>query len=141
MSRKKLGNPVEFSIDSNKPNDREDLLLELCKTLSVDPVKEIEELGIVPNASNVIMVNIDHLFKFFYKYKLKGEFNFTEKTLTVISDQYHNIGNTMIKEPDTIKSNEADVIPPLPNKKGNGPMTPLPDDLMSDEDEDDDLPF
>jgi len=138
MARKQYGKPIRFTIQATSIKDRQDLLSEMCSVMALDLDKELEKLEIKMNGSGVFIVNIDHLFKFFYDKKLKGAFNFEEKTLEVICDQFVIIGNDLIKKPEMIKPNEADYIQgtDISTKE----MTPLDPSLMMDED-DDDEPF
>lgn len=111
-----------LKLDANSPKDRKDIFVMICDALQLDAEKEAEAFNINSTKSG-FNVNVDALFNFFYKKKLKGGFDFGENTISVSFQVKPPKAIDPITEPEKIEETEVDEI----DESG---FTPLDKELM-----------
>lgn len=104
-----MSNYKLLSINPSSPEDRKALFIRICELLNLNSSKEAEKLK-VKTTSAGLNINIEILFKFLYSKKLKGKFNFEEKTLSVSCIDKPSVGKAPIENPETIGKTSVDDI-------------------------------
>lgn len=114
-----------LKFDANSPKDRKDIFTLVCESLLLDTEKEAKAFGIKKTAGGYV-VNIDSLFNFFYKKKLKGSFDFGDNMIDVWFEVKTPKPIDPIEEPEKIEETEADEV----TDSGLKDFTPLDEELM-----------
>jgi hypothetical protein len=150
----KLGKTKRFKIGSHAPNDCRDLFARLCNVLNLDIEKELKTCEVKEMKGGVPVVTTEQLFKFFKRHKLKGEFDFDQRFITVIATEVHPIGVDAIENPHNIKNTSVDQMPeqaiesepeeelnPSTAPEPGSELTPMEIEGLDESDDDDDDPF